>query len=194
MQTYSEIKYKLYGILISLVKKDTVVVKKKTMFGESTEAIPLVAFSPEWKVVKKGISTLMKLVFGVEVIAILGLAFLYSQYYAYFSMGESIFTFAILGFFPAVSIAYYFSVTKKRLNFYSNAQQIIITLQPTERALEWAKVFSKKVIAARLHFDKDNFIKLSKGIDNLEKQGLINNSFAEELHERLNEIASTNIK
>jgi len=197
MNNYSENNVYFYRMNLSLIGYETLLLEKKTPLSHAKETISLAALSPETKVVKKGLSFLARFLLIIELIIIVGLHVFFFRYPDCFTNMNLPFSIGIIVFFISLSLFYYICETKSRIYFYYNQGQLAFSLPHYKnniKQMNWINAFHTAVRQARVNAEQANFIKIAKGIDSLKKQKLINQLFAEELHNRLSLLANTTIK
>ncbi|KTD35166.1 hypothetical protein Lnau_1837 [Legionella nautarum] len=197
MKTYFERNYCFYHTKISFEENAALLLERKTLLSHVKESIPLVSFSPESKVSRKNLSITARFFLTIELLIILGFCITLFRAPSYLSVINIPLTLIFITIFLLSSIVYYLSVTKSRLYFYYYNDNPAFHLLYQKKNLEqrkWREAFKTAVINERVNFDKENFIKIRKGIESLKRQNLISKVFLEELHFRLQSLENTNIR
>lgn len=179
---------------LSMAENDTFILEKKTLLGFSIDTMPLFAFSPEYKVIKKGMSRLGIIFLYVEFVALIGFLVALCRDHSWISVSELKATLVIVSIFISISIFYWFITRRSLLCLFYQNGKVAYTLSYKKNELaqqEWLQQFKLAIRNARLNQDKNNFIKIGKGIAYLQKQALINPQFAEELQHRLNDLSTS---
>ncbi|PWY54514.1 hypothetical protein DGG96_16645 [Legionella qingyii] len=196
MNIYTEKKYYLYQVKLEIIENDTLLLAKKTPLGYSKETAPLVAFSTKCKVIKRTLSFLARSLLILEFLIIIGFFAAFFRYPEYFLNINLPLILSIIAFFLYFSVFYYICETKSKLYFYYYNGEPAFTLSHNRSNLEqrkWIEQFNGAIRKARIDFDHKNFTKIRTGINNLKRQRLINEQFAEELHLRLSLLNNTKI-
>lgn len=198
MKDYTENKFHLYRTNISFSDRDTLIIERKTPLSYRKETIALTAFSPTPAVIAKKPGAITKFLFKAACVCIvIFLVILYRNPELNTIVNVPLCYLFVL-VFAALSALYYFITTKSILDFrfyWDNSQSCftLLHLKDNEEQIKFIDAFNLAVRNARVNFDQNNFKSIEKGINNLEKQGIIGPSFAGELQHRVSLLMNTSI-
>lgn len=196
MNTYLEHSF-LFHTKISLEDNGMLFLEKKAFMSTYLEAIPLASFSPEPQVKRKKLPKIVSLLFNLELIATVSFFVSLIRYPEYLSSFNILWSILGIGFCIITSILYYIFKTRPKLHFNCHRGISAFNLPYRKTNLKqivWIGLFKSAVLKAHIDLDRNNLDKLSKGIENLRKQGLISPVFAEELHQRLEILTDSSIR